>query len=480
MHAYPFDFTLLHSLEENTSPDIIFEIINVSDVEKLRDFSISEGIISCVRENFLLTGNDRESSLDILLPIFSAKRIIFFFPDWENIANSRGDFLRSRKRNFTYISFEKELSPTLESLLLSTYTFNTYKSSSKSISVSLYRTHTTDESVLADRLALLSRVYATRDIVNTPPSHTNPEYIVESLRAYPWKHTKVHIFEKSQLKKFGMNLLLAVGAGSPNHPYVVIFERIGSKNAPSYGIIGKGVTFDSWGIQLKPWEAMHDMKLDMSGAGAVIWLMQYLDGFPELPMTLIAGIGLVENMTGGNAYKPLDIYRAYNGKMVEIHHTDAEWRLLLADVMSYVEDIYHVDHLITIATLTGACMHALWYNYSGVMWDDEMVIWELMALSTNSEERVWRLPFNEHIGKSLKTDLADLRNIALEELAGASLGAAFLAHFRWKAQFTHLDIAGPAHRKTPYGWFPKGATWWGVMLLAEFFMKKRKWRKRRM
>lgn len=141
------------------------------------------------------------------------------------------------------------------------------------------------------------------------------------------------------------------------------------------------MTFDSGGLQVKPDKAMHDMKLDMAGAATVIGVMQYLDTIPDLPVNIIGAIGLVENMSGGNAYKPLDIYRAFNGKTVEIHHTDAEGRLLLADVMSYVESEYKVDNLMTIATLTGACMHALGYNYAGIMGDDEDSILELTSLS---------------------------------------------------------------------------------------------------
>lgn len=159
-------------------------------------------------------------------------------------------------------------------------------------------------------------------------------------------------------------------------------------------------------------------------------------------------------MTGGSAFRPLDIYKAYNGTTVEIHHTDAEGRLVLADVMSYVEDVYHVDHLITMATLTGACIHALGHDIAGIMGDDEDTIRQLLA-NTSPYESVWRLPLNDKMKKALKADIADLKNIARSEKAGSSEGGAFLTYFQGKAKLTHLDIAGPAYRETTYGYMSK-------------------------
>jgi leucyl aminopeptidase len=214
---------------------------------------------------------------------------------------------------------------------------------------------------------------------------------------------------------------------------------------------------------------MLDMKCDMSGAAGMVGVAMYLDTLDALPVELTVAIGLTENMTGGSAFRPLDIYKAYNGTTVEIHHTDAEGRLVLADVMSYVEDVYHVDHLITMATLTGACIHALGHDIAGIMGDDEDTIRQLLA-NTSPYESVWRLPLNEKMKKALKADIADLKNIARSEKAGSSEGGAFLTYFQGKAKLTHLDIAGPAYRETVYGYMPKGGTGWGVKVLSEFLI----------
>jgi leucyl aminopeptidase len=156
----------------------------------------------------------------------------------------------------------------------------------------------------------------------------------------------------------------------------------------------------------------------------------------------------------GKAFKPLDIYKAYNGTTVEIHHTDAEGRLVLADVMSYIAAEYNPGHMITMATLTGACVYALGHDIAGIMGDDEKVIQSLLE-STSPYEKVWRLPLNEKLKKSLKAEIADLKNVARSEKAGSSIGGAFLTYFQGKSKLTHLDIAGPAYRETTWGYMPK-------------------------
>lgn len=185
---------------------------------------------------------------------------------------------------------------------------------------------------------------------------------------------------------------------------------------------------------------MLDMKCDMAGAAGLIGLALALDELPQLPINAIIAVGLVENMTGAAAFKPLDVYSAHNGVTVEIHHTDAEGRLVLADVMSYVEKKYKVDHLITMATLTGACLHALGNDISGIMGDDEDVIMKFLK-NKSKYEPVWRLPVPQKLKESLVSDVADIKNIADGVYMGSSVGAAFLSYFQGNAKLTHLDIA---------------------------------------
>lgn len=174
---------------------------------------------------------------------------------------------------------------------------------------------------------------------------------------------------------------------------------------------------------------MLDMKCDMAGAAGMLGVALYFDSFEKLPVNAIFGLGLVENMTGSSAFKPLDVYTAYNGKSVEIHHTDAEGRLVLADVMAYVEKNFHVDHLITMATLTGACISALGNDIAGIMGDDESLIAQF--LQENSEyEPLWRLPITADMKNAVKSDVADIQNLSEGVGAGSSMGGAFLSYFQ--------------------------------------------------
>lgn len=229
------------------------------------------------------------------------------------------------------------------------------------------------------------------------------------------------------------------------------------------------MTFDAGGIQIKPDKYMLDMKCDMAGAAGVLGVAMYLDSLPELPLNVVFGLGIVENMTGAAAFKPLDIYTAYNGKTVEIHHTDAEGRLVLADVMSYVEKNFQVNHLITMATLTGACIYALGNDISGIMGDDERLISTFID-NTSPYENVWRLPLTPKMIKAVESQTADLQNLSESEKAGSSMGAAFLSYFKGDAQFTHLDIAGPAYRTKDFGYMPVGGTGWGVKKISEVLL----------
>lgn len=231
------------------------------------------------------------------------------------------------------------------------------------------------------------------------------------------------------------------------------------------------MTFDAGGIQIKPDKYMLDMKCDMAGAAGVLGVANYLDSLDMLPVNVIIGVGLVENMTGSAAFKPLDVYTAYNGVTVEIHHTDAEGRLVLADVMSYIEKNYKPEHIITIATLTGACIYALGNDIAGIMGDDESVISTLID-NTSPYETLWRLPLQNSMKKALESEVADIKNLSDTEKAGSSVGGAFLSYFQGEAKLTHLDIAGPAFRARPLGYMPVGGTGWGVKKLSEFLLSR--------
>lgn len=399
--------------------------------------------------------------------IFGCEKIQCFFPKKENLMDDRADHLRNTEKNTLYIPTTAS-EDALECYTLSTYVYDVFLSKKEPKNLGFFIDQKRKK-VFEDKIPLLTAIIRARNIINLPPTDSNPSNFVEYIQSFKWKHFSLKIMNADELKKLGCNLLLAVGAGSDYPPYMVILERIIDKKLDTYALIGKWVTFDAGGLQIKPDTAMLDMKCDMSWAAGMLGVAEYLDTYTSLNCNIIIGLGITENVINGKAFKPLDIYKAYNGTTVEIHHTDAEWRLVLADVMSYIEDLYKPQHIITMATLTWACIYALGHDIAGIMGDDEIVITSLLA-SRSPYESLWRLPMNEKLKKSLKTDIADLKNVARSEKAWASVGWAFLTYFQGKASLTHLDIAGPAYRETTYGYMPKWATGWWVKILSEYIL----------
>ena len=456
----------IHSLKHVRSTSIIIEAIDQKCFLYYKNLGFSWEILDQIEANMKQKKN-AEKTMTFYGDFFGAKKLIAFFPKKETLMDDRSEALRNAPKKSLYIP-SCDFRDALEILTLATYSYDVFLTKKEEKSYELYAPLSQKKS-LESHIPLLSAITRARDIINLPPTDTRPEAFVEYISTFKWKKFKLRIIDAKELKKLGCNLLLAVGAGSDYPPYMVILERIVDKKLDTYALIGKGVTFDAGGLQIKPDTGMLDMKCDMSWAAGMLGVAEYLDGLDDIACNLIIGLGITENVINGKAFKPLDIYKAYNGVTVEIHHTDAEWRLVLADVMSYIEDLYHPKHMITMATLTWACVYALGHDIAGIMGDDEKVISSLMS-SKSPYETLWRLPLNEKLKKSLKTDIADLKNVARSEKAGSSVGGAFLTYFQWKSKLTHLDIAGPAYRETTWGYMPKGATGWGVKILSEFIL----------
>lgn len=213
---------------------------------------------------------------------------------------------------------------------------------------------------------------------------------------------------------------------------------------------------------------MLDMKTDMAGAAATIATFWYLDQC-NIKKTVVGAVGLVENLLGGSAFKPLDIVRAQNGLTVEIHHTDAEGRLVLGDMASYISETYTPKTMVSIATLTGACMHALGYNYAGLVSEDTALVDRLKSAANCTHESVWQLPLDMHMIQGTHATIADRKNLTSDMMAGASMGAAFISQFVKKpTKYAHLDIAGPSYRNKPRGIFPSEGTGFGTEILLEY------------
>jgi len=280
------------------------------------------------------------------------------------------------------------------------------------------------------------------------------------------------VLDAAQLEKLGMGAVLGVGRGSVNPPCFVVLERParkGSPDGPPVVVIGKGVTFDTGGISLKPRENMHKMKYDMSGAAAVIGLFAALPTV-DPPFRVVGLIPTAENMPGGRALKPGDILRALDGTTIEVTNTDAEGRLLLADALAYARR-YEPAAVVDLATLTGAISIALGHRAAGLFSRTDALAAELEAAGNAAGERLWRMPLWEDYEPEMRGEVADLVNSAGRE-GGAILGATFLAHFAKGLPWAPLDIASTGWTSEDRPHEPKGPTGFGVRLLLEWISRR--------
>lgn len=303
----------------------------------------------------------------------------------------------------------------------------------------------------------------TRDLANTPAQFATPAKLAEIAQSIEGIETKV--FEKPEIEQMGMGAFLAVAQGSVNPPKFIHMKYSGKNPKKKIALIGKGICFDSGGLDIKPASSMLTMKDDMSGSACVIGVMQALAKLqPECEVHGI--IAACENMPSGSSYKPGDILTAKNGKTIEVDNTDAEGRLTLADALCYACEL-GVDEVIDIATLTGACVVALGSIATGIMGNDEEMIARLIRTAENSGETYWQLPMFKEYFNSLKSDVADMKNTG-SRFGGASTAGVFLQEFVKDVKWTHIDIAGTAFLEKPQKEFIAGATGTGVRTLLNY------------
>lgn len=307
-----------------------------------------------------------------------------------------------------------------------------------------------------------------------PPSVLTPEELADKAKDIVDKSSNltIEIFDESKIRALGMGGIEAVSRGSQEEAkFVIINYNCGDSNAKTYGIVGKGVTFDSGGLSLKPAVHMEDMKDDMSGAAVVISTMKAVSQLKP-KVNVIAFAPLVENMPSGSAVKPGDIIRFYNGKTAEVKNTDAEGRLILADALSYAVKNYKLDALIDLATLTGACPHALGPFYAGLMSRHEDLQNSLLSASKRSGDKLWPLPLDDEYAKAISSHVADMANIGSSIYkAGTVTAGMFLKNFvDEKTPWAHIDIAGVAFGVPDLTYLRPGATGFGIRLLLSIFM----------
>jgi leucyl aminopeptidase len=305
-----------------------------------------------------------------------------------------------------------------------------------------------------------------------PPRTLTPIALAEHAQRIAQAHSlKATIFTEADIIKMGMGGLQAVSQGSEQECRLVIMEyKSKHTNAPTIALVGKGITFDSGGLSLKPAVHMETMKDDMAGAATVISTMEAIAHLQ--PNINVIGIApLSENMPSGSAIKPGDIIQFYNGKTAEVKNTDAEGRLILADALSYAVAHYKLDAIIDIATLTGACAHALGPFYCGLVSKNDDLIARILEAGFTSGDRAWQLPFDDDYKVAIKSDVADLCNIGTDKYkAGAITAGFFLQNFVDNVPWAHLDIAGTAFNVPDKSYYRPGATGFGVRLFIQMLM----------
>ena len=398
-------------------------------------------------------------------------------------AGKAGKMLSALKANtvgFVLTSFLQKTTETdagqilVEGLTLGAYEFNAYKKQENNISSTKFiKIHCCDPEkhtslkTLKNGKILADGTNMARTLGNTPANDLKPKDLAEEAKKIAKQYKmECTVLEEKDMKKLGMGMLLGVSRGSREPAKLIVLEYSHQKAKQTVAFVGKGVTFDSGGISLKPGKNMDEMKFDMCGAAAVLGAMKVI-GQVNPKLNVVAVIPTTENLPGGDAQRPGDIVTAHNGKRVEILNTDAEGRLILGDALSYVVKEFKPDAVVDLATLTGACVTALGHLTTGAITNNDDLMEQVRKAGINSGDRVWQLPSFPEYGEAIKGKYADLQNIGVGD-SGTIIGGLFLEHFIDGTPWVHLDIAGTSWNVKHIGYHPNsGATGVGVRLLAE-------------
>ncbi len=330
---------------------------------------------------------------------------------------------------------------------------------------------TVAKQAFAPMRAVADGVFLTRELVSEPPNVLHPIEFAERCRALEKLGLEVEVLGLRELKKLGFGAMIGVAQGSQHEPRMVVMQwkgapksrKAGATPAKPLAFIGKGVTFDTGGISIKPAGGMEDMKWDMAGAGTVVGLMAALAG-RKAKCDVVGIVGLVENMPSGTAQRPGDVVTSYSGQTIEVINTDAEGRLVLADVLWYCQERFDPRCMIDLATLTGAIIIALGHEHAGLFSNDDALAQSIIAAGKAVGEQAWRMPLGEAYDKQIKSDIADMKNVGGRP-GGSITAAQFIQRFVNGKPWAHLDIAGTAWSSKDQPTIPKGATAYGVRML---------------
>ena len=346
------------------------------------------------------------------------------------------------------------------------FTYSIYKKNSKKSNFVTKFKISTKNSNMIESINFL------KELVSEPSNIIYPDtFAIRAKKSINQSNVDIKILKKDKIKKIGLNCLLAVSQGSAREPRVMEFSKKNHNKNVDILFVGKGVCFDSGGISIKPSAGMEDMKWDMGGAAVTASIIKYLSNI-KTNFSYAGIVGLVENMPSSTAYKPGDIVKSYKGINVEVLNTDAEGRLVLADIITYGCEVYKPKVIIDFATLTGAIVVALGQHYAGLFSNDDKLAQTLYESGISTNEKVWRMPLHNDYDKELNSPFVDLKNIGAGRYGGATTAAQFLQRFVPKnTKWAHLDIAGTTWKNGGDSMNNKGATGFGLTLIADFIDK---------
>ena len=334
--------------------------------------------------------------------------------------------------------------------------------------IAFHNAHSKSKATYAELEKLIDGIFITRDLVSEPANILHPESFADRCRELESLGLKVRILGEKEMTKLGMGSLLGVGQGSVRESKLVAMEWMGgAKSDAPVCFVGKGVTFDTGGISIKPAGGMEDMKWDMGGAGAVTGAMAAIAG-RKAKANVVGVIGLVENMPDGNAQRPGDVVTSMSGKTIEVLNTDAEGRLVLADAIWWTQETYKPDVVIDLATLTGAILVSLAHEFAGLFSNNDELANVLLEIGGTTGDKLWHMPLTKTHYDMIKSPIADIKNIG-GRWGGSSTAASFIGNFiKDNVQWAHLDIAGMAWNEKDTPTIPKGGAGYGVRLLDEY------------
>ena len=465
--------------------------INIVEISKNKDFDLEIVLVNnlnqieCEKDREILENLEFKVKDEMAVLLAQSKKIYASFEEfsYDSLAIAMATAIK-RFNSTKYKSVKLLLNSSLndnfkalvEGAILGSYSFDNYKSEKSNKKQELAFVVDDKDSqlttILKESQAICEAVNSARDMVNTAPADFTPKSFVKEAQSIAKEfELDCEILGEKDLEKQKMMSMHSVGRASIHESQLIHLKYKPKKAIKKVVLVGKGLTYDSGGLSLKPADFMITMKADKSGGVAVLNTIKVIAKL-KLPIEVHAIIGAVENMIGGNAYKPDDILRAKNGKTIEVRNTDAEGRLVLADCLCYAQDeIKNIDYLLDFATLTGACVVGVGEYTTGIMGNNEILKRNAVLSALKSGEYATTLDFNRFLKKAIKSQIADICNIASTRYGGAITAGMFLDNFIYdenKEKWIHFDIAGPAFVEKAWGYNPHGASGAGVRMTIKF------------